>query len=105
MAFQARRVMRRRAVARAAVMGGAAHHAGKQGARAAQREAEQDARIADLQAQVAQPQATGPVASTASAAPTMEEKIDHIRQLAKLRDDGILTEEEFAAQKQEILGS
>jgi hypothetical protein len=97
--------MRRRAVARAAVIGGAAHHAGRRGERAAQREAEQDARIADLQAQVAQPQAPGPVAPTTSAVPTMEEKIEQIRQLAKLRDDGILTDEEFAGQKQAILGS
>jgi hypothetical protein len=35
----------------------------------------------------------------------MDDKVEQLRQLAKLRDDGILTEEEFAAQKREILGS
>jgi len=30
--------------------------------------------------------------------------IEQLRQLAKLRDDGILTEEEFAAEKHKILG-
>jgi hypothetical protein len=40
----------------------------------------------------------------APAGPTMEDKIEQIRQLAKLHDDGILTDDEFAAQKQEILG-
>jgi hypothetical protein len=39
----------------------------------------------------------------AAAAPE-EDPIAQLRELAKLRDDGILTEEEFAAQKQKILG-
>jgi hypothetical protein len=39
----------------------------------------------------------------APAAPE-EDPIAQLRELAKLRDDGILTEEEFAAQKQKILG-
>jgi hypothetical protein len=30
--------------------------------------------------------------------------VEQLRQLAKLRDDGILTEEEFAAEKHKILG-
>ncbi len=33
-----------------------------------------------------------------------EDPIAQLRELAKLRDDGILTEEEFAAQKAKILG-
>ena len=39
----------------------------------------------------------------APAAPE-EDPIAQLRELAKLRDDGILTEEEFAAQKKKILG-
>ena len=39
------------------------------------------------------------------AAPSMEQKIDEIDQLAKLRDSGALTEEEFTQQKQQILDS
>ena len=33
-----------------------------------------------------------------------EDPIAQLRELAKLRDDGILTEEEFAAEKRKILG-
>jgi hypothetical protein len=89
--------MRRRAVARTAAIGGAAYYGGKRGQEAAQREADQAA-IAALQAQAAQ-------APEAPAAPTMDDKVQQLRQLSKLRDDGILTEDEFAAQKQQILGS
>ncbi|MFJ4670632.1 SHOCT domain-containing protein [Kitasatospora purpeofusca] len=40
-----------------------------------------------------------------AAAPTMEEKLDQLKDLATLKDQGVLTEEEFAAQKARILGS
>jgi hypothetical protein len=30
--------------------------------------------------------------------------VEQLRQLARLRDDGVLTEEEFAAEKHKILG-
>ena len=46
--------MRRRPLARAAVVGGAAYYAGKRGAQSQQQEADQNAQIADLQAQQAQ---------------------------------------------------
>jgi putative oligomerization/nucleic acid binding protein len=36
--------------------------------------------------------------------PPQEDPVAQLRELAKLRDDGILTEEEFAAQKRKILG-
>jgi hypothetical protein len=38
------------------------------------------------------------------AAPEPEDPIAQLRELGKLRDDGILTEEEFAAEKHKILG-
>jgi len=38
------------------------------------------------------------------AAPEPEDPVAQLRELAKLRDDGILTEEEFAAEKHKILG-
>ncbi|MCX4683131.1 SHOCT domain-containing protein [Kitasatospora purpeofusca] len=44
-------------------------------------------------------------APAAPAAPTMEEKLDQLKDLATLKDQGVLTEEEFAAQKARILGS
>ena len=43
----------------------------------------------------------------AAPAPAPEPEVDtvaQLRELAKLRDDGILTEEEFAAEKRKILG-
>ena len=52
--------MRRRPLARAAVVGGVAYHAGKKGAQNAAAEQSQDQQIADLQAQQAQPQYAAP---------------------------------------------
>jgi hypothetical protein len=107
MAFRARRVMRRRAIVRTAAVGGAAYYAGKRREQGMQHEADQDAQLAEMQPQgYAQEAAPPPPAPPppAPAEPTMEDKIEQIRQLAKLHDDGILTDDEFAAQKQEILG-
>jgi hypothetical protein len=42
-----------------------------------------------------------PAAAPAEAAP---DPVAQLRELAKLRDDGILTDEEFAAEKRKILG-
>ena len=53
-------MMRRRPLARAAVVGGVAYHAGKRGAQNSAAEAAQDQQIADLQAQQAQPQYAPP---------------------------------------------
>jgi hypothetical protein len=39
-----------------------------------------------------------------AAAPPAADPVAELRELAKLRDDGILTEEEFAAEKRKILG-
>ncbi|MEK2491674.1 SHOCT domain-containing protein [Kitasatospora purpeofusca] len=49
--------------------------------------------------------AAPPPAAAAPAAPTMEEKLDQLKDLATLKDQGVLSEEEFAAQKARILGS
>jgi hypothetical protein len=38
------------------------------------------------------------------AAPEEEDPIEKLREYAKLRDDGILTDEEFAEQKRKLLG-
>jgi hypothetical protein len=40
----------------------------------------------------------------APAAPPQESTMDQLRELGELKDQGILTEEEFAAQKAKILG-
>jgi hypothetical protein len=38
------------------------------------------------------------------APPEAEDPIERLRELASLRDDGILTDEEFAAEKRKLLG-
>jgi hypothetical protein len=72
------------------------------GARSAQRSA------ADAQAQDAPPdvapadEAAAPEAAAPEAAESAQ--IQELRQLAALKDQGILTEEEFSAKKAQILG-
>jgi hypothetical protein len=52
----------------------------------------------------AQQAAAGQPAPVAGAAPAEEDPILVIQKLAALRDQGILTEEEFTAKKAQILG-
>jgi len=56
------------------------------------------------QPQYAEPQYAEPQYAAPPPAAEEEDPIAQLRELAKLRDDGILTEEEFAAQKAKILG-
>ena len=63
----------------------------------------------DKKAQQEQPeqQAQQPQAAPAAApapADDMSAKVEQLKQLAELKDQGILTDEEFAAQKAKILG-
>jgi len=51
-------------------------------------------------AQEAPPQAAAP----APAAPAQQDDMAEIQQLATMKDQGILTEEEFQAKKKQILG-
>lgn len=99
---------RRRPLARAAMIGGTAYVAGRAGQRAANRqeeeamqESDQDARLANLEAQQAAAQAPPPPA----AAPPATDVVGRITELAKLHEAGALTDEEFAAAKQQILAS
>lgn len=86
-------------MARAAVVGGAAYYAGKKGAESAQREADQNAQIEDLQAQQQYAQAAPAPASGGMS----EDAMDKLKQLADLHTQGILTDAEFEVQKQKIL--
>ena len=45
-----------------------------------------------------------PPPAPAAAAPAAESVIDQLRELGELKSQGILTEEEFAAQKAKLLG-
>jgi hypothetical protein len=93
---------RRRPIARMATTAVVAGTAAHMGAKSAQKSA------AAAQAQAAPP-APAPADETAApeaAAPEAAEgaQIEQIKQLAALRDQGILTEEEFSAKKAQILG-
>ena len=93
---------RRRPIARVATTAVVAGTAANMGAKSAQKSA------AAAQAQAAPP-AAAPAdepAAPEAAAPEAAEgaQIEQIKQLAALRDQGILTEEEFSAKKAQILG-
>jgi len=84
-------------LARAAVVGGAAYYAGKKGAESAQREADQNAQIEELQAQQA---AAAPAPASGGMS---EDSMQKLKELADLHTQGILTDAEFEVQKQKIL--
>jgi len=56
------------------------------------------------EAQAQDPYAQAPPPAPAPAPAPASDPGAELRELAKLRDDGILTEEEFAAEKRKILG-
>jgi hypothetical protein len=93
-------MFRRRPLARAAVVGGAAYYGGKKRAEGQAREQEQEARLQDLEGQQYQQQA----APAAPASGGMsEDSMAKLKQLADLHEQGILTDAEFEVQKQKIL--
>ena len=87
-----------RGVARTAVVAGTASAvAGRVHHRQDQKwAAEEDAQYAEAQQQY--------VAQQAAAAPSSDDQLVEIQKLAALHDQGILTDEEFAAKKAQILG-
>ena len=87
-----------RGMARTAVVAGTATAVSNRvSRRQASRWSQQD------QPQYAEPVYEQPPPPAPAAAPA-EDPIAELRELAKLKEDGILTEEEFAAQKRRILG-
>ena len=89
--------LRRRPIARMATTAVVAGTAANMGARSAQRSA------ADAQAEAAPPDAA-PADEAAAPEAAESAQIQELRQLAALKDQGILTEEEFSAKKAQILG-
>jgi hypothetical protein len=77
----------------ASAVGGRVHH--RQEQKWAQQEEQQ-------YAQQQAPQAPPP--PSPAAAPAGDSMIDQLKQLGELKEQGILTEEEFAAQKAKLLG-
>jgi hypothetical protein len=100
--FAGPRVVRRRPLLRAAVVGGTAYAAGRRNAQAQSAEDYQDQRLSSLeyQQQSAQPmQAQAP-----QDAGTESSMLDQLGQLNTLHKQGALTDEEFAAAKAKLLG-
>jgi Short C-terminal domain len=93
---------RRRPLARAAMVGGAAYAVGKRAQRGQDQEYDQEARIAELEAQqaAAAPQAAPPPVPP-SGGPT--DIAEQLTQLKSLMDQGILSPDEFAAAKAKLL--
>jgi hypothetical protein len=90
--------LRRRPVARIATTAVVAGTAANMGARSAQRSA-----AAAAQAEAAPP-APAPVDESPVPEAAESTDIEQLKQFAALRDQGILTEDEFAAKKAQILG-
>ena len=88
----------------AVIVGGAAHM-GAKSAQKGQQEAAQNQQIAELQAQQAAAAAPPPAAvAPAAVAPAEPAPAAEIQKYAALKDQGLITEEEFAAKKKAILG-
>ena len=98
--------MRRRPLLRAAVVGGGAYMAGKHMANAQAdqqyQDASQEQRLAYLEQQQAQQAQQTPVPAPRAGGPSMA---DQLNQLADLRNQGALSDDEFAAAKAKLLGS
>ena len=103
---------RRRPLARAAMVGGAAYAVGKHAQRGQEREAEQEARLQDLEAQQAYgaPQQAAPPPPQQYAAPPAPMSAggptnlaEELTKLKGLLDAGVLTPQEFEAAKQKLL--
>ena len=99
---------RRRPLLRAAVVGGGAYMAGKSHARHSmerqQYEDDQDARISDVEQQQASHQQPPAQAPAAQAPAQPSPMIDQLNQLAALHQQGVLTDDEFAAAKAKLIG-
>jgi Short C-terminal domain len=87
---------RRRPLARAAMVGGAAYYAGKKVQEGREDDAYRDARLDELEGQQAQPAA--PQGGGMS-----DNAIEQLQKLGQLHDSGVLTDAEFEVQKQKVL--
>jgi hypothetical protein len=82
------------------MVGGVAYHAGKKVQEGREEDYDRDQRIAELEAQ----QAANPPAAAPAAAPQVD-MVGQLEKLAQLKDQGILTQAEFDAQKQKLLAA
>ena len=100
---------RRRPLMRGAMVGGLGYMAGKAGANRAARESSQEQRIEGLEGSqaAAAPSAAAPPPGAGAQPPAGAGggTIEQLKQLGELRDNGVLTPEEFEREKQKILAS
>lgn len=86
---------RRRPLLRAAMVGGVAYHAGKK----TQQGREQEARLDSLENQ----QYSAPASAPAPVGGLSDAAMDQLKQLAELKEAGVLTQDEFDDQKRRLL--
>ncbi|HEV2998656.1 MAG TPA: SHOCT domain-containing protein [Solirubrobacteraceae bacterium] len=82
------------------MVGGVGYAAGRRGAERAAQEAGQEQRLASLESA----QAPAPAQAAPAGAGDTDAKIAQLKELAKLREAGVLTEVELEREKQKILG-
>ncbi len=80
-----------------AVVGGMSHH------QAEKAQTQADAAAYQQQQQEAAMQQSQPAPAPVAAAPTATDPVAQLKELAELKAQGVLTEEEFAAEKAKIL--
>jgi hypothetical protein len=97
--------VRRRPLLRAAVVGGAAYHAGKRVQEGRDADYERDARMDELEQQQAMQQQAAPPAAAPAAGGITDDTIAQIQKLGELKTQGLLTDDEFEAQKRKLLGA
>ena len=90
---------RRRPLMRAAMVGGAAYYAGKRAQEGQTQDEMTEARLEQLEAQQA---AAAPAPASRGISPS---SIEQLKQLAELKEQGVLTEDEFEAQKRVLLSA
>jgi len=95
---------------RGAMVAGAGYAVAKSGSRKQAAEQAQNQQMADQQAQIDQLQAQPPpppsaAAAPAAAAPAGDDRVDQLVKLKGLLDAGVLSADEFAAEKARILSS
>src|SRR5262249_20119319 len=89
---------RRRPLLRGAMVGGAGYLAGKSAANRAVREQSQEERLSSVEGQQVAP-------APPPSAPTGATVAEQLKQLAELRDTGVLTPEEFEREKRKLLAA
>ncbi len=89
---------RRRPLARAAMVGGAGYAAGKHRARAAQLDA-----AAQQASPPPQTQATQEASATDGGGMSEMDRIDALKKLGELHDSGVLTDDQFDAEKEKLI--